>query len=51
MAKKTVTSVAIRAEYLKKMDEIKEELGIPKNKIIDLALTEYFKNHDFESMF
>lgn len=48
--RKTVTSVAINDEYLEKMNKIKDTLGIPKNKMINQALKEYFTNHDFNEM-
>ena len=41
----TVTSVAIKDEYLQEMDDLKELCGLTKKYIINAALKEFLENH------
>lgn len=41
----TITSVAIKDEYLKEMDDLKELCGITKKYIINAALREFLDKH------
>ena len=46
--KTIVTSVAIKEEYLKKMDHLKDRCGLTKKYIINAALKEFIEAHESE---
>jgi metal-responsive CopG/Arc/MetJ family transcriptional regulator len=42
---KALLSTTVEAEIYKKLDEYSRKKGIPKSKIIEEALKEYFEKH------
>ena len=46
--KTIVTSVAIKEEYLERMDKLKERCGLTKKYVINAALKEFLDAHESE---